>query len=150
MRRFDDPRRRRGPDDPRRGRGRSVPAPGPRPVPPPADHQYDRSPPHELYARLDNRRGAAPRCDKKAGFHLINEEDVFAGNLPLLAEFVTEGGMIAKRHRSRLCAKCQRRVKRAVKRARQLGFVPTDAAFEAVNTLGFPDAEHKGRVSKTI
>jgi len=28
--------------------------------------------------------------------------------------------------------------------------VPFDDGFEAKNTLGFPDADHKARVSKTI
>ena len=113
-------------------------------------HQHDRERPHELLARLDRYRGDRPRCDKKAGFHLIDPEQVHAGNLAFLSEYVTEGGMIAKRHQSRLCARCQRRVRKAVKRARSLGLIPTDASFDAENTLGFPDDVHKCHVSRTM
>ena len=94
--------------------------------------------------------GDRPRCDKKAGFHLIDPEQVHAGNLAFLSEYVTEGGMIAKRHQSRLCARCQRRLRKAVKRARSLGLIPTDASFDAENTLGFPDDVHKCHVSRTM
>ena len=113
-------------------------------------HQHDRERPHELLARLNRYRGDRPRCDKKAGFHLIDPEQVHAGNLAFLSEYVTEGGMIAKRHQSRLCARCQRRVRKAVKRARSLGLIPTDASFDAENTLGFPDDVHKCHVSRTM
>ena len=67
-----------------------------------------------------------------------------------LAEFVSDAGMIHKRQQSRLCAKCQRNLKRTVKRARQLGIIPFDQGFESKNVIGFPDADHKARVSKTI
>ena len=113
-------------------------------------HQHDRERPHELLARLNRYRGDRPRCDKKASFHLIDPEQVHAGNLAFLSEYVTEGGMIAKRHQSRLCARCQRRVRKAVKRARSLGLIPTDASFDAENTLGFPDDVHKCHVSRTM
>lgn len=113
-------------------------------------HRHDRSAPHELYARLDGHRGDWARCDKKTGFHLVDAKDVFAGNMPVLAEFVSDSGMIHKRQQSRLCAKCQRNLRRTVKRARALGLVPFDDGFEAKNTLGFPDDDHKARVSKTI
>ena len=76
-------------------------------------HQHDRERPHELLARLNRYRGDRPRCDKKAGFHLIDPEQVHAGNLAFLSEYVTEGGMIAKRHQSRLCARCQRSVRKS-------------------------------------
>lgn len=113
-------------------------------------HRHDRERPHELHARLDGHRGDRPRCDKKAGFHIVQAEHIFAGNLPALAEFVSDAGMIQKRDQSRLCAKYQRKVKRAIKRARQLGLVPFDAGFDTRNDIGFPDAAHKAAVSKTI
>ena len=103
-------------------------------------HQHDRERPHELLARLNRYRGDRPRCDKKAGFHLIDPEQVHAGNLAFLSEYVTEGGMIAKRHQSRFVrADASGGVRKAVKRARSLGLIPTDASFDAENTLGFPD-----------
>lgn len=113
-------------------------------------HQDDRQRPHDLVNRLERYRGDRPRCDKRAGFHLIDPEQVHAGNLSFLSEFVTDGGMIVKRSQSRLCAKCQRRVRKAVKRARSLGLIPTDADFSAENTLGFPDDALKAQVSRTM
>jgi len=42
----------------------------------------------------------------------------------LLSKFMTESGKILPRKRTRLCAKHQRQVKKAVKRARNLGLLP--------------------------
>ena len=84
------------------------------------------------------------------GFHIVQLEHVFPGNLPALAEFVSDAGMISKRDHSRLSAKYQRRVARTIRRARQLGLIPVDDGFEAKNAIGFPDDDHKARISKTI
>ena len=46
--------------------------------------------------------------------------------------------------------KSGRRYLKAVKRARSLGLIPTDASFDAENTLGFPDDVHKCHVSRTM
>lgn len=42
--------------------------------------------------------------------------------------------MILGRHRTGLCAKCQRKVARTVKAARQLGLVPTVSDYEIRDT----------------
>ncbi|MBS1252406.1 MAG: 30S ribosomal protein S18 [Anaerolineales bacterium] len=45
-------------------------------------------------------------------------------NLDLLNDFVTARGKIAPRRKSHLCARHQRRVAQAVKRARQVALLP--------------------------
>ena len=88
--------------------------------------------------------------ERKAKFPACTWSGSIKWKPAFLSEYVTEGGMIAKRHQSRLCARCQRRVRKAVKRARSLGLIPTDASFDAENTLGFPDDVHKCHVSRTM
>ncbi|CAN0485741.1 unnamed protein product, partial [Laminaria digitata] len=48
----------------------------------------------------------------------------------LTTRFVNETGMILGRHRTGLCAKCQRKVSGAVKAARQMGLVPTVSDYD--------------------
>lgn len=46
-------------------------------------------------------------------------------DIDLLNHYLTESGKIVGRRRSRLCAKHERRVKKAIKRARNLGLMPS-------------------------
>ncbi|MDD3773919.1 MAG: 30S ribosomal protein S18 [Patescibacteria group bacterium] len=46
-------------------------------------------------------------------------------DVELLNHYLTDSGKIIGRRRSRLCAKHERRVKKAIKRARNLGLMPT-------------------------
>jgi len=51
-------------------------------------------------------------------------EDIHYKNVDLLSKFITEQGKIIPRRTSGNDAKCQRMVKRAIKRARQLALLP--------------------------
>ncbi|KAJ8602692.1 hypothetical protein CTAYLR_003775 [Chrysophaeum taylorii] len=113
------------------------------------EHAGDRAKPPPLIERLDKRKQRG--CEKRhKRYHLIPPEHITVANLPLLHEFLSENGSILKRTTSRLCGTCQRKLRKTVKRARHLGFIPHDAGFSPVNLLGFPDAHHKVSVSKTI
>jgi small subunit ribosomal protein S18 len=46
-------------------------------------------------------------------------------DVELLSHYLGDSGKIIGRRRSKLCAKHERRVKRAIKRARNLGIMPT-------------------------
>lgn len=111
-------------------------------------HAADRNRPHDIQARLD--RSPRTKCNKKRRFHILPQDQITIANLPLLREFLSENGTILRKTHSGLCSRCQRRVRNVIKRARNLGFIPHDAGFEAVNLLGFPDAELKAKISKTI
>lgn len=108
-----------------------------------------RKKPHELVARLDTSK-KGPLCNKKQKYHIFPQDKLTIANLPLLREFLSENGTINKRSVTRLCSKCQRKVRNAVKSARALGFIPHDAGYDAINQIGFPDEEHKSHISKTI
>ena len=45
--------------------------------------------------------------------------------------------MIEARRKSGMCAKCQRTLARAVKRARQVGLIPYSPAHKGVNPINF-------------
>mmetsp|Transcript_8110 Transcript_8110/g.25012 ORF Transcript_8110/g.25012 Transcript_8110/m.25012 type:complete len:259 (-) Transcript_8110:1263-2039(-) len=113
-------------------------------------HAAAREKPHELFARLDKGDSSRPRCDKKRRFHIVPQDKITVANLPLLREFLSENGTILKRSLTRLCSRCQRRIRNTIKRARNLGFIPHDAGYDPVNLVGFPDDDHKARISRTI
>ena len=53
---------------------------------------------------------------------------------PTPDRFTNDAGMILGRYRTGLCAKCQRKVARTIKAARQMGFVPTVSDYEIRDT----------------
>lgn len=60
----------------------------------------------------------------KLGHKTDDKEPFDYKNVELLQKFVTPQGQIMGRRRSGYCAKSQRRLKVAVKRARHLGLLP--------------------------
>ncbi|KAJ1450519.1 hypothetical protein M885DRAFT_532160 [Pelagophyceae sp. CCMP2097] len=115
------------------------------------EHERARTKPSPLEQRLDPRAGDAKRrCNKNTKYHLINKDMADISNLPLLREFLTDNGLIEKRRDSRLCAKCQRMIAKRLKRARQMGIIPSTSTYTAHNLLGFPDKKHQALISKTI
>jgi len=51
-------------------------------------------------------------------------------NVPLLSAFLSPAGMIKPRRLSGLCAKCQRKVAKTIKRARHIGVIPHTMGIE--------------------
>ncbi|CAM9444857.1 unnamed protein product [Scytosiphon promiscuus] len=87
-------------------------------------------------------RGRFHRCPgKKQGkaalpstCQIFDIKELHVNHTPLLQRFVNDAGMILGRYRTGLCAKCQRKVARTVKAARQMGLVPTVSAYEVRDT----------------
>jgi ribosomal protein S18 len=69
--------------------------------------------------RLVNRRKAKP----------IPRQLIHHNNLALLRRYITPAGQIMNRVQSRLGAKDQRKIAKLIKRARQLGLIPTSGHF---------------------
>uniref|UniRef100_A0A7S3JUF0 Ribosomal protein S18 n=1 Tax=Aureoumbra lagunensis TaxID=44058 RepID=A0A7S3JUF0_9STRA len=117
-------------------------------------HSHDREKPPDILLNLDRAHGNfnshLPKCQPKYKRHIIPQHMVSVANLPILREFTTEVGAIKRRNHSKLCGKCQRRVAKAIKRARQLGLIPWTVGWKEYNILGFPDDDYSSRVSKTI
>jgi small subunit ribosomal protein S18 len=56
--------------------------------------------------------------------HTCDCDDINYKNVELLRRFVSESGKIRPRRQTGLCAKCQRKLGREVKRARHLALLP--------------------------
>ena len=121
-------------------------------------YQKPEAPPPPLNARAAGSLQARPRpqffdrpkCDNRKNKHIIPRHLFTPSALPMLEDFLTEQGTLIRRKTSGLCGVCQRRITKMVKRARHLGIIPWNLDFYSVNLLGFPDDEHKSRISKTI
>ena len=58
--------------------------------------------------------------------------DIDYKNIPLLQRYMSEGSKIDSRRKSGVCAKHQRTLAKAIKRARQVGMVPFDRSHKFV------------------
>jgi small subunit ribosomal protein S18 len=56
--------------------------------------------------------------------HTCNCKDIDYKNAELLRRYISEAGKIRPRRQTGLCAKCQRKLAREVKRARHLALLP--------------------------
>mmetsp|Transcript_26063 Transcript_26063/g.84377 ORF Transcript_26063/g.84377 Transcript_26063/m.84377 type:complete len:311 (-) Transcript_26063:130-1062(-) len=116
-------------------------------------HAADREPRPEVLEKLGEgvkRPPMRPACNAKRKYHILPRNLISPANLPILKDFLTEQGTIVHRRHTQLCGGCQRRISKAIKRARHLGFIPWTTGWYSVNLLGFPDEDHLSRVSKTI
>ena len=75
------------------------------------------------------RKVCQPCADKKTE---LDYKDV-----DYLKKFLSDRYMIEARRKSGMCAKCQRTLARAVKRARQVGLIPYSPAHKGVNPINF-------------
>lgn len=76
--------------------------------------------------RSSGRRGGKRNFYKKKECKLckMDDKDINYKNIDLVRKFTTEKGKIVPRRMSGNCAKCQRKIKRAIKRARNAAFIP--------------------------
>ena len=58
--------------------------------------------------------------------------DIDYKNIPLLQRYMSEGSKIDSRRKSGVCAKHQRTLAKAIKRARQVGMIPFDRSHKFV------------------
>lgn len=56
-------------------------------------------------------------------------------NIPVLSNFLSPAGMIKPRRMTGLCAKCQRKVAKAIKRSRHMGIIPHTAGIQVGRLL---------------
>ncbi len=76
-------------------------------------------------AFLDSLRGRRPRPRSRVG--QVRLEDIDYKNVKTLSLFIDDRGRILSRRKTRISAKMQRRVTRAIKRARHLALLPYTA-----------------------
>ncbi len=76
-------------------------------------------------AFLDSLRGRRPRPRSRVG--QVRLEDINYKNVKTLSLFIDDRGRILSRRKTRISAKMQRRVTRAIKRARHLALLPYTA-----------------------
>ncbi|CAN0138128.1 unnamed protein product [Ascophyllum nodosum] len=65
---------------------------------------------------------------------IFEVKELHVNNTPLLKRFVNDAAMILGRNRTGLCAKCQRKVTKTIKAARQMGLIPTVSEFDIRDT----------------
>jgi small subunit ribosomal protein S18 len=72
-------------------------------------------------------------------------------NLKLLEYFVTDSGSIKPAKQTGLCTKCQRRMAKTVKRARQMAMIPIVEGWSTQDfTENIEDLSRGGRHDRTI
>lgn len=76
------------------------------------------------------------RCDK------IDLATLEVTNVPVLSQFLTEGGAIKPRRLSGLCSKCQRKVAKAIKGSRHMGILPHTMGVKVYKRLDVEDEEY--------
>ncbi|KAG5192147.1 ribosomal protein S18-domain-containing protein [Tribonema minus] len=73
---------------------------------------------HKCPGHRQGKSGFSGRCE------IFNQWDLHFQNVVLLKRFSSASAMIMPRRRTGLCARCQRKVARTVKRARHMGAIP--------------------------
>jgi len=93
----------------------------------PASREADRTPdrPRQRRRWRDRRR---PRRPRQCAFCVAKVSDVDYKQVEVLRPYVSERGKIRPRRQTGLCAKHQRQVARAIKRARHLALLPFTTA----------------------
>ena len=76
------------------------------------------------------------RCPK------IDLETLNVMNVPVLSQFLTEGGAIKARRLSGLCSKCQRQVAKAIKGSRHIGILPHTMGVKVYKRLDAEDEDY--------
>lgn len=76
------------------------------------------------------------RCNK------IDLATLDVTNIPVLSQFLTEGGAIKPRRLSGLCSKCQRKVAKAIKGSRHMGILPHTMGVKVYKRLDVEDEEY--------
>jgi len=76
------------------------------------------------------------RCSK------IDLETLDIVNVPVLSQFLTEGGAIKPRRLSGLCSKCQRKVAKAIKGSRHMGILPHTMGVKVYKRLDVGDEDY--------
>lgn len=74
--------------------------------------------------RRDNKRQTGMREQTQCRFCRRREKYVDYKDIDTLVKLLTNRGKIYSRKRSGNCASCQRKVKKAIKRARYIGLLP--------------------------
>ncbi len=82
--------------------------------------------------RSNNRRNTNMRRGGRKNFYRkkecklckIDDKEINYKNYDLIRRFITEKGKIVPRRMSGNCAKCQRKIKRAIKQARNAAYIP--------------------------
>ena len=83
------------------------------------------------------------RCSK------IDLQTLNVINVAVLSQFLTEGGAIKPRRLSGLCAKCQRKVAKAIKGSRHMGLLPHTMGVEVFKRLDSNDEDYLSEKIRT-
>ncbi len=100
------------------------------------EEELEEEEPRRPAGRGQQRRYAASRR-KRCQFCVDKVDTIDYKDVGLLRQFITEQGKIMARRKTGTCAKHQRRLAVAIKRARHLALLPFTA--EHIRTGGFPE-----------